>query len=759
MLFSLKNTGQTFQRMMDEILSDLDYLFVYMDDILVASRTLEEHEDHFRELFRRLAAHDLVVSSAKCQFGQTRMEFLGHTVTKHGVEPMQDKVAAISQYPAPSTQDGMRRFLGMINFYNRFIPNAAQIMKPLYEATANAKKQLQWNDEMTKAFSEAKAALTRTTLLRHPRPGAEIAISTDASGVAVGAVPQQRSREGGAWEPLAYFSKKMRPPELKYSAFDRELPAVYLGIRHFRHYLEGRDFPIFTDHRPLTFAMAKSAEPWSHRQARQLEYISQYATDVRHVAGADNAVADALSRAAIGEVRLGVDFGRMAEIQQRDAETAAYRMAVTALQWEEIAIGDGQISLLCDVSTGVPRPLVPAAMRREVFDVVHGLSHPGTSATVRIMTAKFVWHGIAKDLQAWARGCIECQTAKVHRHNKAPLHKFDRATTRFAHVHVDIVGPLPVSRGFTHLLTVIDRFTRWPEAIPLAQTDAASIGRAFALHWVARFGVPSDITSDRGPQFTSEIWRALAEMMGTKVHHTMAYHPQANGLVERFYRSLKAALRARLTTTNWMDELPWVMLGLRSMPKQDMGVSVAEMVFGTPLTVPGTFVGPGTDPEAADHLQRMRDIAGRLVPAPEAWHGTRTTASTRGLPEAEYIFVRRDAAHGPLQKPYTGPYRVLQRQEKFYVIQCGERQESVSVDRLKPANADPDRTIEPAIPPRIGCPPKQREERPEARQEQVEPETEQRASTYAQVTRRGREVRPPDRYVALTYLKFLETRH
>ena len=144
-------------------------------------------------------------------------------------------------------------------------------------------------------------------------------------------------------------------------------------------------------------------------------------------------------------------------------------------------------------------------------------------------------------MRAWARGCVGCQTAKVHQHNKAPLHKFERATARFAHVHVDLVGPLRSSRGYTHLLTVIDRFTRWPEAIPLSQTDTASIGSAFALNCIARFGVPADITSDRGPLFTSEIWRALADSLGAKVHHTTAYHPQANGLVERFHRSLKAA--------------------------------------------------------------------------------------------------------------------------------------------------------------------------------------------------------------------------
>ena len=424
MPFGLKNAGQTFQRMMDEILSDLEFLFVYMDDVLVASHSMEEHVEHFRELFRRLADHDLVVSPGKCQFGKTQIEFLGHKVTKDGIKPLPEKVDAINAYPVPSTQDELRRFLGMVNFYNRFIPKAAEIMKPLYLAIAckkqpkenndkaktattgtTSKKQLVWTDEMRKAFTAAKTALAKATMLRHPKTGAEIAMTADASGEAVGAVLQQRPREGGHWEPLAYFSKKLSPPERKYSAFDRELLAVYLGVRHFRHYLEGRAFPIFTDHRPLTFAMSKSSEPWSHRQARHLEYISQYSTDIRYVAGADNAVADALSRAAIEEVRLGVDYNKMAEMQQQDPETTAYKTAVTALKWEEIEVGKNQNKLLCDTATGNPRPLVPAAMRREVFDVVHGLSHPGTRATVKIMTSKFVWHGIAKDVRAWARGC------------------------------------------------------------------------------------------------------------------------------------------------------------------------------------------------------------------------------------------------------------------------------------------------------------------------------------------------------------------
>ena len=162
------------------------------------------------------------------------------------------------------------------------------------------------------------------------------------------------------------------------------------------------------------------------------------------------------------------------------------------------------------------------------------------------MAAKFVWHGLKKDVRDWAAACLECQLSKVHRHAKAPLETFEVPERRFDHVNMDLVGPLPPSRGFTHLLTMVDRTTRWPEAVPLLSTSSAEVARAFLGTWVARFGVPSDLTSDRGSQFTAELWSTVAYSLGVKLHRTTAYHPQANGLCERFHRSMKAALRASL---------------------------------------------------------------------------------------------------------------------------------------------------------------------------------------------------------------------
>ena len=176
---------------------------------------------------------------------------------------------------------------------------------------------------------------------------------------------------------------------------------------------------------------------------------------------------------------------------------------------------------------------------------------------------------------------------KVHRHIRSPLQTFRH---RFDHIHVDVVGPLPPSNGFTYLPTVVDRFTQWPEAIPLSNTTTHACAQALVTHRIARFGVPMDMSSDRGSQFTSQLWASISQLLGTKLYHTTAYHPQSNGLVERFHRHLQSALRARLSGPNWKDELPWVLLGIRTAPKEDLGYSSAELVYGSPLTISGDFI-------------------------------------------------------------------------------------------------------------------------------------------------------------------------
>ena len=201
------------------------------------------------------------------------------------------------------------------------------------------------------------------------------------------------------------------------------------------------------------------------------------------------------------------------------------------------------------MSAGYARPIVPADWRRKVFDLVYGLSHPSVRTTRKLISSKFVWKGLQKQVGMSAKQCVACQSSKVQRHIKSPLHNFGVPERRFDHIHVDLVGPLPPSNRSSHLLTIVDCFSRWPEAI----NDTTSMGCAQVLinHWISRFDIPMDISSDKGPQFTPQLWSAIAQLLGTQLHHSTAYHPRSSGLVERFHRHLKPALWARPTGPNW----------------------------------------------------------------------------------------------------------------------------------------------------------------------------------------------------------------
>ena len=332
MPFGLKNSAQAFQRLMDTVCQGLDCAFVYIDDILVASKNIKEHKVHIRQLWL-------------CRFGLNKIDFLGHLITQHGITPLPSKVDAVRQFKQPSTVKGLQEFVGMVN---QFIPAAAKIMMPLFAALSGKPKTMVWSEGMIKSFQDTKSALAMAAMLTHPRHNVPISLTVDASDHAVGAVLQQLVH--GTWQPLGFFSKQLHPAEKKYSAFDRELLGLYQGIRHFRYFLEGRDFVAYTDHKPLTFCMAKISDPWSKRQQRHLSYISEYTTDICHVQGN---VADALSRASGNAVILeGVDYAAMATCQKNDPYAHAYLTAITSLQLEDIPFGPNNITLLCDISQG-----------------------------------------------------------------------------------------------------------------------------------------------------------------------------------------------------------------------------------------------------------------------------------------------------------------------------------------------------------------------------------------------------------------------
>jgi transposase InsO family protein len=519
--------------------------------------------------------------------------------------------------------------------------------------------------------------------------------------------------------------------------------------------------------------MGRVSDPRSDRQRRQLSFIAEFSTEIRHISGPSNVVADALSRPApdpaadscrrvearpVVAGRCGPPSGPLAGstpvvaaaglrhhpgssspsavAEQSSCAVAAAppsapagvaagsRAAEPPVDVRDIAAAQPACAdcqraasspslrvlevdmsghrLLVEVSSGVMRPLVPQQFRRAIFQAVHGLAHAGIRATKRMIASRYLWPNLAKDVADWCRSCQACQRAKVTAQPAAAVQPIAVPTLRFSHVHIDIVGPLPCSQdGFSYVLTAVDRSTRWAEALPLKGIAAADCAEVFIAGWVARYGVPSVVTSDRGVQFTSAFWAATMARLGVKHKLTTAFHPQANGAVERFHRRLKDSLRARLASSDWPQHLPWVMLGLRAAPREDSGLSAAELVFGAPLSLPGPVITTAEAPPE-DFVQRLRAGVPCVAPLPPP-SAAASSKPPSSLMAAAFVYVRAPPAAPGLSPMYRGPYEVVKRTSKYFIIKMGGRFDAVTVDRLKPHLGGP---VVPAVPPRRGRPPK-----------------------------------------------------
>ena len=696
--FGLRNAPSTFQRFIDGALRDLDFVFAYQDDILVASKDDKEHSLHLHRLFEQLSNFGLKINVDKSVFFRQQVKFLGHNVTADGICILDEKLTAINDYPLPSSNKSLKRFLGMINFYRRFIPHATKFLAILYDME-KSDGEFSWNDEQTTAFNGIKQLLAKKIKLAFFNPRSKLILKADASGVGVGGVLEQLNNDGSI-QPLGFFSRKLKDSELILPVFDKELLALFLSIHHFEYLLEGRKFTVFTDHRPLVSALlTKNNTKRNPVQLRKMAYILQFTVDIKFIDGSQNTVADALSRVNLDSIyhqSSSTSSSLSSSIENHlSIETIINEQKHNQNEMNEYLNNYGDKIckhhtdhgiLLVHVEGNLVRPIIPRSLSSRIIKLCHGIAHHSSNRTTNIVSNRYYWMGMNKDVKEFCRNCIDCQQSKIDKHIVIPPQQIEIPKGRFVHVNMDIVGPLPVTKcsGNRYLLTCIDRFSRWPEAWPIPDITTETVARKFVEEWVSRFGIPAKITTDRGPQFQADLYRKFADLLGVQLISTSAYNPRANGMIERFHRSLKSAIKA--SCGNWEEVLPLVLLGLRTIVREDLQSSSAELLYGEPITIPADLLTNTPNDEIVtvnfvDKLRTKMNLAKSTLSRPKSESKIFVPPD---LAKSKFVFVRKENKRS-LDRPYTGPYEVLQRYNHSYLLMGKNKPFDVSISRLKPA--------------------------------------------------------------------------
>lgn len=744
MPFGLCNAPATFERLMEQVLLGLNgkTCLVYLDDIIVLGRSFEDHLENLKGVLKRLRDAGLKLGPKKCTFFVKSVKYLGHIVAEDGVRPDPGKVEAVKSWPEPKDKRALRSFLGLCTYYRRFVLNFSGVARCLHRLTEK-EVDFVWTQEHADTFSRLKELICSVPVLAYPVPGCPFILDTDASGLGVGGVLSQVV--DGEERVLSYYSKVLSKAETNYCVTRRELLAVVSCVKSFHKYLYGQEFLLRTDHAALTWLL-QFRDP-EGQTARWIERLQSYNFRIEHRKGAAHGNADALSRrpcplecrqcaghegkecvqAIVMEVPAEWSDAAVRKDQLEDADIGPVLSAVELgvrptraevagtsevakcyfAQWDSLFVENGVLSRRWesnDGRTSIRQLVLPRKRVVEVVSAMHGSGHFGVNKTLERARERFYWVHCGADVKEVCRKCDICSAKRgPPTRSRGPMMQHNSGSP-FERIGIDITGPFTMTNGGNRvMLVVMDYFTKWPEVIALPNQEAETVAKALVQHWICRFGVPLEIHSDQGRNFESHLFKDLCRLMGMVKTRTTPMHPQSDGMVERFNRTLLEGLAKVILAhqRDWDEQIPLFLLAYRTAQHDSIKCAPAEVLFGRQLKLP-IDLEYGSPPQQDEEIH---DYVGGLRAKLREIHDTVRTqifkssnrmksrydlkVNSAGFSENDFVWLynpKRVKGKSPkLQSDWEGPFKVIKKlNDVVYRIQknAKAKMKVVHIDRM-----------------------------------------------------------------------------
>ena len=558
--FGVSPAPAIFQAKLEQILQGLDHVKCRLDDILVSAANMAEHHERLELVLERLQKYGVRLRFDKCSFMQPRVDYLGHRLDKDGLHPLPDKVEAIQKAPAPTNVTELKSYLGLLNYYGKFLPQLSTVLQPLHQLL-RADHPWEWTGECEQSFQESKQRLLDSQLLVHYDVKKPMKLACDASSYGIGAVISHVD-EDSTERPIAFASRTLSSSERNYSQLEKEALSIIYGVKKFHSYLYGRTFTLETDHKPLTTIFGPhTAVPTlaAARLQRWALILSAYQYQIVYRRSQDHGNADALSRCPVAET--SNPEGKEAEIfyftyldelpvNARDISEATRKDPVlsrvldfTLRGWPSTKV-DSELqhyySRRDELSTeqgcvlwGM-RVIIPPRYRERLLDDLHE-THPGMSRMKSLARSYLWWPGLDQAIESRVRNCPVC-LARQKSPPVAPLHPWQWPRRVWQRLHIDYAECQK-----QNFLIVVDSHSKWMEVFPMQSTTSFKTIETLRMLF-ASYGLPEDIVSDNGPQFTSSEFAEFTQKNGIRHILTPPYHPASNGAAEKCVQTVKQSL-------------------------------------------------------------------------------------------------------------------------------------------------------------------------------------------------------------------------